>query len=504
MRKSLLFLLALLPLMAYAYDAKINGIYYNFSDYDAIVTFQKIMKVEQEDGTTANKIVSDYTGDIIIPETVIYDGKKYRVAAIGEYAFNGSNGVTSVTIPKSVGSIAKAAFLRCELSSVTIPESVKSIGQYAFYECKNLTSVNIPNGVKSLEYASFVNCSSLTSVTIPESVESIGEWTFSNCSSLPSITIPEGVKSIGFGTFQDCTALATATIPKSVTSIGGQAFTHCSSLSTINIPEGVKEIGNSAFRDCTALASVTLTNNLTDIESGAFIGCEVLTSITIPKSVTNIGVEVFGNCYRLESITVEEGNTVYDSRGNCNAIIETATNTLISGCQNTVIPESVTTIGASSYWGVKGLTKLNLPDNLTTIDNGAFNACTGLTSITIPEKVDSIGWGAFQFCENLTEVYCLAANVPRTHIDAFWGVPYASITLYVPASAIDKYKATEPWSKFGNILPLTTPVNDILFDELTAGSQSYYDLQGRRIGNKNRGLNIIRHPDGTSRKVLLK
>ena len=139
----------------------------------------------------------------------------------------------------------------------------------------------------------------------------------------------------------------------------------------------------------------------------------------------------------------------------------------------------------------------------------AFWGCTGLTSITIPEKVDSIGNRAFGLCEKLTKIYCHPEIVPRTHPEAFWGVPVASATLYVPASAIDMYKATEPWSNFGSIVPLTTPIDNVLCDE-SSTRQSYYDLQGRQINSLPSGrsagghINIIRNSDGTSKKFLIK
>ena len=143
------------------------------------------------------------------------------------------------------------------------------------------------------------------------------------------------------------------------------------------------------------------------IGDNAFSGCDSLTSITIPNSVTSIGAEAFSGCESLTSIRVESGNTVYDSRGNCNAIIETATNTLLYGCQNTIIPNSVTSIGAEAFSACSGLTSITIPSGVTSIGEGAFAACSNLTSIEIPSSVTSIGNDAFSACSSLTSI-----NIP--------------------------------------------------------------------------------------------
>ena len=439
-RKLLLLLVALLPMIASAYDARIDGIYYYFSGDNATVTYWDIDN-------------ADYSGKVVIPESVAYNGKTY---------------------------------------------SVTSIGFYAFKRCSNLTSITIPNSVISIGYEAFYGCSSLTSITIPNSVTSIWDWAFSACSSLTSITIPNSVTSIGEDAFYKCTGLTSITIPNSVTSIGYAAFSYCTSLTSITIPNSVTSIGASAFYQCTGLTSITIPNSVTSIGGSAFWGCTSLTSITIPNSVTSIGRGAFSRCKGLTSIQVETGNTTYDSRDNCNAIIETATNTLIAGCKNTTIPNSVTSIGNSAFSGCSGLTSVTIPNSVTSIGNYAFSSCSGLTSITIPSSVTSIGgWAflectsltsitipnsvtsigerafysctsltaitigtgikdigseAFASCKGLTDVYCFAENVPSTKANAFSDSSIGSATLHVPASSISSYSTTKPWSQFGKIV----------------------------------------------------
>ena len=245
-----------------------------------------------------------------------------------------------------------------------------------------------------------INC-----VVIRNGVTSIGDGAFKGCTGLTSVTIPDSVTSIGDSAFFDCTGLTSITIPDSVTSIGDSAFHGCTGLTSITIPDSVTWIGDSAFHGCAGLTSVTIPDSVTIIGRHAFEGCTGLTSITIPDSVTRIGESAFDGCTGLASITVSGGNKKFDSRNNCNGIIETASNTLISGCKNTDIPDSVTSIGDSAFDSCTGLTSITIPDSVTSIGDGAFGSCTGLTSITIPDSVTSIGAFAFWDCTRLTSVY---------------------------------------------------------------------------------------------------
>ena len=254
-------------------STKIGDLYYNFdaTNHTAEVTSQNSSYPYWSTTiTTAN-----------IPASVTYNSVSYSVTSIGQSAFFGCRGLTSVTIPNSVTSIGYKAFSDCfGLTSVTIPNSVTSIGDNAFYECIGLTSVTIPNSVTSIGWYAFYYCIGLTSVTIPNSVTSIGWYAFSNCSGLTSVTIPNSVISIGNGAFRDCTGLTSIEIPNSVTSIGGYTFYGCWGLTSVTIPNSVTSIGDEAFRDCYRLTSVTIPNSVTSIGEYAFDGCTGLTSVT--------------------------------------------------------------------------------------------------------------------------------------------------------------------------------------------------------------------------------
>ena len=210
--------------------------------------------------------------------------------------------------------------------------------------------------------------------------------------------IPEGTTEIGDYAFNSCDELTSIVIPNSVTSIGECAFEGCIGLTSIEIPNSVTKIDYGAFQDCNGLTSVVIPNSVTEIGDSAFDGCWKLTSIEIPDSVTKIEYNAFSYCQALTSIKVAEGNPKYDSRGGCNAIIETESNKLLFGCQSTVIPDSVTEIGKSAFHGRTVLTSIEIPDSVTEIGDCAFQGCTRLTSVEISDSVTEIGCYAFACC----------------------------------------------------------------------------------------------------------
>ena len=224
---------------------------------------------------TANKVLVWGCKTSTIPD----DGS---VTSIGDNAFCGCTGLTSIAIPNSVDSIGDDAFCCTGLTSITIPDSVKSIGDYAFSGCTGLTSITIPDSVKSIGNSAFAGCENLIMITIPDSVDSIGDNAFCGCTGLTSITIPDSVESIG-----------------------REAFLCCTGLTSITIPNSVESIGYYAFDGCTGLTSITIPNSMESIGYYAFAGCTGLTSITIPSSVKSIGMAVFGGCTRLNSIIFE-------------------------------------------------------------------------------------------------------------------------------------------------------------------------------------------------------
>jgi hypothetical protein len=348
----------------------------------------------------------------------------------------------------------------CKFLSISLPITIKKIGYSALSRCVNLTSITIPNSVTRIESRAFESCYNLPSIIIPNSVTYISGTIFEDCYALASLYVENG-NSI-YDSRNNCNAIIRTSdnvlitgckntvIPSSVTVIGDDAFMGCSGLTSISIPNSVTSIGNDAFAYCRGLRSISIPNSVTNIGNYAFSDCSGLTSISIPNSVTSIGDRAFIGCSRLTSIIVESGNKRYDSRNSCNAIIETYSGTLIAGCENTFIPNSVTRIGDSAFLGRSGLTSISIPNSVTSIGNFAFCDCSGLTSISIPNSVTSIGNSAFSYCSGLKDII-LEIKTPFEINENVFSV-YSTAILTVPNGTKSAYQSTAGWNKFTNIV----------------------------------------------------
>ena len=378
-----------LPMLAV--EVEIDGINYD-------------LNAEAEQTTVIQKSSGEYSGEVVIPESVEYDGIAYVVTSIGDYAFSDCSGLTSVTIPNSVTSIGDNAFYGCSgLTSVTIPNSVTSIGWFAFRYCSGLTSIVVEDG--NTVYDSRNNCNAI--------IETASNMLLCGCKTT---IIPNSVTSIGHGAFEGCSGLTSVTIPNSVTSIGNSAFSGCSGLTSVTIPNSVTSIGEEAFDGCSGLTSVTIGNSVTSLGSFAFMNCTGLTSVTIPNSVTSIGEEAFFGCHFTKenfvnnsSLSAEENNywraRLHDYETEDGLLIDS---TSVAFCRKNAdviaIPNGVTSIGESAFSGCSGLTSLTIPNSVTSIGRRAFSGCSCLTSLTIPNSVTSIGGYAFNYCSGLTSV----------------------------------------------------------------------------------------------------
>ena len=433
----------MLSLQAMAYDFSYyhqgKTLYYNRTSGNTVeVTYYR------SDNYYNNYYVS---GDVVIPSTVM----NYSVTSIGDSAFRGCRGLTSVTIGNSVTSIGKQAFQGCSGLTTLNFNAINCQDFEAYYDNHgnryypfsgtSLTTVNIGDSVQQIPKNFVRGCRDLTSVTIPNSVTSIGDRAFYDCSYLTSVTIGNSVTSIGVSAFYGCRGLTSITIPNSVTSIGGDAFRGCSglttlnfnaincqdsedngwyyypfsgSLTTVNIGDSVQRIPANFVRDCSRLTSVTIPNSVTSIGKMAFVGCSGLTTLNFNAI----------NCQDFEAYYDNHGNRYYPFSGTSLTTVNIGDSVRripayfvrdCSGLTSVTIPNSVTSIGNSAFYGCSGLTSINVASGNThysSIDGVLYNyvqdtliQCPGAkTSVTIPNSVTSIGYSAFSGCSGLTSV----------------------------------------------------------------------------------------------------
>ncbi len=421
-RLLVMLLMAILPMLASAYDVKVNGIYYNLDASTKTAT------------VTQGNSNEYYSETVVIPSTIKPSGVTYTVTTIGRSAFYICDKLTAVTIPTSVTTINDFAFCGAGLTSVKIPGSVKTIGTNVFNECEDLTTVQFEEGVtmigqnmfqqcvklnnvtlpstlKTIDYYAFYNCESLQSITIPDGVEDINSYAFDG-SGLRSITIPSSVKNIGWYAFYYCENLSEVTINSVNPTISNEAFTGCQSIETVTLDcqtignwfakrysletvvlgSHVKTIGEGAFKDCSELRYLTIGNNVITIGKEAFSGIYELNSVTIPNSVTTIGEKAFANC--------GTGNPLYITFGT--GITTVAQDAFAGSRYGFSFNSSNTSILSSLIY--PGLVDVSFGSNVTAIPAHIFSKCDCLESVYIGKNVKSIGESAFYECYNLTTV----------------------------------------------------------------------------------------------------
>lgn len=270
------------------------------------------------------------------------------------------------------------------------------------------------------------------------------------------------VTEISSEAFQRAKGLKSISIPKSVKKLDWCSFWFCENLTAVKLSNGIKNLGGYTFDGCHRLKSINIPPSVTELQERVFAGCDSIESITIPRTLTDIHLWAFGDghLHTATSITVEKGNPVYDSRENCNAIIESASNTMLVACKNTTIPASV--INAEAFQDVinppktdttqntgeydnseyNSITEITIPDSLTKID--WFDNHTlypNLTEVTIPSSVTEIGYRAFAHCDSLQSIYFQSPTPPQKICStAFDRKSKKTITIYAPSGSKALYE----------------------------------------------------------------
>jgi len=325
---------------------------------------------------------------------------------IENYAFNNCTELTSIVIPDSVTKIGWNAFSGCTcLTNIVVPDSVTEIGCCAFEGCKNLSKIVIPPSVTIIDRNLFEDCTNLTRVILPKTVTKIKEKAFYGCTNLTEIVIPNSVTEIEDWAFCDCSYLAKITLPKSLKTINRCVFRGCTAITSIVIPKSVEIIESGAFDDCTSLSELNLPNSLKVIDYSFISGCTKISHIDIPASVTRIGKDAFVGCENLTSIAVSKRNKFYDSRDNCNAIINKQKNELFIACAGTkMIPNTVTSIASQVFYNHTELVSIEIPESVQTIGEEAFQECTSLETVIFKGTVKNIGEDVFDQCNHLKTI----------------------------------------------------------------------------------------------------
>lgn len=520
-----------MSLMANAYGIKIDGIYYNLLSKNQGA---EVVAGQSGSGRT------DYTGDIVIPETIKYEGVTYKVTSIGDNAFALCTELTSITFPETLNSIGENAFDNCHgLKSLTFPPSLTMIKNMAFSSCSGLTSIKFNSSLKQIGSRTFEGCCGLTSVTIPGSIKTIETSAFRGCTSLTTVTISNGVTVIGIEAFSECSSLMSVSLPSSLKSISG--FNECTSLLSIVIPESVTEIGSAAFCGCSNLSSVSIPENVTTIGPNAFMDCIKLATITLPESVKKIDDYAFYDCINLKSICIENqhfydlGNKVF---AECHELEDFyCYSEMVPYCtwpfegdggifDDSYIEFSTLHIPANAINSYKNATPWNkfksivfLPQLFYKIDDELYKAITPIVGKIIIPEAEPIkegytfsGWseipetmpahdvtvtGTFNV-NQYTITYMIDDEIYQTE-----SVDYGSTI--TPPDAPEREGYTFEWID----VPETMPAHDItIIGSYTSGINAIqieaengkvYELNGRHVKNPSKGIYII-----NGKKVVVK
>lgn len=413
---------------------------------------------------------------LVIPASVTIEGRTYEISDIESDAFCNHLEIKHLIISEGISGIQEGAFRRCaNLKSIHLPSSLYCLNATAFAFCSRVEEITVSKDNETFDSRdhcdAVINTADSTLVLgcrrtqIPQGVTAIGQCAFMGRLYLDSLTIPEGVKRIESGALRNCSGLRYLSLPESLESLGDLALDGCSNLQTLHLSSSMREIGHSVLSGCDGLREITVSPKnkwfdsrehcnaiIRTSEDSLVAGCgqstvvegirrigddafwgSSLSKIYIPSSVTYIGERAFINSRFCSSIEVSPDNPVYDSRENCNAIIESATGILVKGCGRTVIPPDVKQIGGYAFHGMTMPKGLVIPEGVTDIGRSAFSGCD-IHTLTLPTSLRKIGNNAFSFCPWLETV---EANSPELYIGrSAFQFCYSLLSVRLPQTTI--------------------------------------------------------------------
>ena len=401
-----------------------------------------------DDGTCS--VVSTLkTGEIVIPQVAVIEGKNYTVTAILEGAFQTKDKITSIVLPNSVTSIGEYAFLGCTgLTTIKLPDALTEISTGTFSLCTGLNSVALPSALSTIGSEAFYNCTGLISLHLPSSVTTIGDHAFFNCSNLAVIAIPHTLESIGTEAFLNCSKLTSIYLPGTITHIGTGAFSNCTGLTSVIIPNSITALGSSVFSGCSSLTSVTLPDALTSIGYHSFSNCSKLKSITLPPSVTTIDEGAFVNCSELKDINLDRVSQIkYGAFVGCKELL----NISILNAKD---------VNSDAFINC-AIVSAVLPYEWTENFKLDFSKTPNLWKVYIGEATASIPPGTFKN-NKLLLIYSNAATPPEISTTTFSPDTYDKGILYVPQGCVNAYKGAKVWNLIPDIreLPYQIDISD--------------------------------------------
>ena len=406
---------------------------------------------------------ADISGDVVIPETVEYEGQTYAVSRIVYKGFYDCQNITSVDIPSNVAVIESYAFTGCnKMTAVTLREGLAELRDHAFWNGPILNSIYIPSTVTKMDYAAFAACN-IKNVHISD-VRKYCEIAFDTSSTghnfnegctlyvnnepATKLVIPEGTQRIGHFAFSSCTNIKEVEIPSTVTYIGTEAFRGCSGLTAIDIPGSVKTIYKSSFEKCTSLASVTLNEGITNIGNGGgdtFLDCISLVSVKVPSTVTSLSTATFDGCSSLqEAILLCNIKKLPQSTfHNCSSLTNVSLSNTITefgtavfeGCTSLVdiqLPSKLKTIGGSAFYGCFSLKNIGMPATVSSIGNMTFYSCSSLESFEWPKLATQIKRSTFAHCTKLKDII-IPSTVKVIEQEAFYNCSSLE-SIHIPES----------------------------------------------------------------------
>lgn len=422
----------------------------------------------------------DLPSNLILPETIGFEGNHFTVTAIGEYAFYMCSGLTSVTVPNSVTTIEVRAFDSCSaLTTAVIPASVTVIDFLAFQGC-GFTEVTLPKTLQQVGYMAFAYCP-VEKLTVNTGADINGVFTYSSlkevvfgddATTIPSfkyadqltdVTFPSALEALPSDAFHGCSSLETLNLPNTLTTIGDYAFYDCAVLKSLVIPEKVEYIGDGAFGNCTALKSLDIPEKVSYIGRFAFSNCTLFKTLRLPDAITTIQPGLFHSDANLEKVYISANvqEIGYGAFFGCTSL------------RSMVIPEGVKEIPSEMMQDCSALTEILIPNSVTKIGEYAFDGCTSLRNIDLGTGVYDIANYAFNNCTAITDIHSMAVNPPYAQAYTFPMESYSKATVTVQEQSLTRYKNENPWYRFENYMTVSGQVTLSHYSVDMAGNEVF-------------------------------